>query len=337
MRNVDSIRVLLLIAAIVLPAHLAGAKPTDARNRKFAAADRKAALAWQVSSRNLLADLMSIGDLIRAEASADGIPFKPTVKSTEVHQEYTLYELALNSTPGRRFKIILTVPKNAAKRSCPAVVCIHGHGGHRRATYAPGGAYRGFALALAKRGYVTIATDVGLHKVREKGRTLMGERLWDVMRCVTYVAARPEVDPKRIGCAGLSLGGEMTMWLGAMDTRIVATVSAGFLTTVANMRRGHCRCWEFPNLTANFDFADIYSLTAPRALLCQNGRKEPSRGGFPVAIATKAMAEIQACYKVLGRGDNVALIVHDEGHVVDLPSCLAFLDKHLRPKAKGGQ
>ncbi|MCC6355795.1 MAG: hypothetical protein IT577_18050 [Verrucomicrobiae bacterium] len=33
---------------------------------------------------------------------------------------------------------------------------------------------------------------------------------------MSYLCTSPEVDPSRIGCAGLSLGGEMTMWLAAM-------------------------------------------------------------------------------------------------------------------------
>ena len=46
----------------------------------------------------------------------------------------------------------------------------------------------------------------------------MGERLWDLMRCVECLASLPQVDASRLGCAGLSLGGEMAMWLGAMLT-----------------------------------------------------------------------------------------------------------------------
>ena len=319
-------------AAGALAASAARGGPTDQRKRRFSATDRKQALAWQGESRKVLLELMALSDLIEAdlpERGRPGIALKPAVTSTTAEDDYTLYELGLNSTPARRIGAILTVPKAASPRKCPAVVCIHGHGGDRRTPYAPAGAYRGFGLALAKRGYVTISTDVGQHKVHEKGRTLMGERLWDVMRCVTFLTTRPEVDAKRIGCAGLSLGGEMAMWLGAMDTRLAATVSSGFLTTVANMRRGHCPCWEFPHLTENFDFADIYSLIAPRPLCCQNGRKERAGGGFPVDVAEKAMGQIKACYAVFGQSDGARLVVHGEGHVIDLPSCLAFLDKHL--------
>ncbi len=43
-------------------------------------------------------------------------------------------------------------------------------------------------------------------EVYEDGRLLMGERLWDLMRCVDYLRSLPTVDSKRIGCAGLSLG-----------------------------------------------------------------------------------------------------------------------------------
>ena len=101
------------------------------------------------------------------------------------------------------------------------------------------------------------------------------------------------------------------------------------------MRRGHCPCWNFPKFTEHFDFADIYSLIAPRPLCCQNGRKEPARGGFPVAIAEGAMREIQTCYKAFSKPGNAVLVAHPAGHAVDLPSCLAFLDKHLRPPQAG--
>ncbi len=44
-----------------------------------------------------------------------------------------------------------------------------------------------------------------------------------------------------MGCGGLCLGAEMAMWLGAMDSRMKATVSSGFLTTLANVRDNHCK------------------------------------------------------------------------------------------------
>ncbi len=300
----------------------------DARLRRFAATDVQAAVKWQEESRRLLFDLMKLSDLVEAERK--GIDFKLIELRRKSGIGYTWYELEMNSTPWRRMKAILTVPAGANRS--PAVVCIHGHGGNRNVVYEEG-LYRAFAKRLAERGYVTISADVGQHEVFEAGRTLMGERLWDVMRCVSYLRSRKEVDPGRIGCAGLSLGGEMAMWLGAMDERVRVTVSAGYLTTVANMREGHCPCWEFEGLTANFDWADIYSLISPRALMCQIGQLERAPGGFPVEIARTAMEEIGRCYRVLGKPEGAVLKVHSEGHVFEWESGFSFLEVGLRTGA----
>jgi dienelactone hydrolase len=139
------------------------------------------------------------------------------------------------------------------------------------------------------------------------------------------------VDRSRIGCAGLSLGGEMAMWLGAMDERVAATVVAGFLTRMDQMETNHCKCWKFPGLRQLADFADIYSLMAPRPLLCQNGLQEPP-SQFPVSIARGVMEEVKLIYADMGHADNAALLPHEGGHVIDLPSLLAFFEKNLLRK-----
>jgi hypothetical protein len=226
---------------------------------------------------------------------------------------------------------VLTIPKDAVAGATPAVVCIHGHGGNRNSVHDPKGLYRGFATTLAAGGYVTLSTDVGQHDVQGKERTLMGERLWDVMRLVDLAVSQPEVDSQRIGCAGLSLGGEMAMWLGAMDTRIAATVSSGFLTTMENLRHGHCMCWDFPGLQRRYDFADIYSLISPRPLQCQNGRRERLPGGFPVDLSEQAMAEIKQAYRVDGAEDAAQLAVHPDGHVFDVDAAVKLFDQVLKP------
>ena len=118
------------------------------------------------------------------------------------------------------------------------------------------------------------------------------------------------------------------MWLGAMDQRMTASISAGFLTVMDHMEQNHCMCWKFPGLRELVDFADIYSLTAPRALLCQNGLKEPP-SQFPVSIAREALREIEPIYQDFGQPENLELVAHEGGHVFDVPSLLAFFQKHL--------
>lgn len=307
------------------------AADTEAPKKQFAATTEKDAERWQAESRELLFKLLKLDDLqATRQAGGTAIPFDVKLTKTENRDGYVWQELELNSTTTRRIKAVLTIPTGRMVAKHPGMVCIHGHGGSRYVVYDRTNIYHGFATELAEKGYVTISTDVGQHNVYEKDRTLMGERLWDVMRCADYVASLPDIDVSRIGCAGLSLGGEMAMWLGAMDPRMRVTVSSGYLTTVANMRVGHCQCWNFPGLTENFDFSDIYSLTAPRALSCQNGRLERSPGGFPVDLAEKAMDEIRKSYKVFDKQDRVDLDIHPAGHEFIVPTAVAFIEKNLR-------
>ena len=112
-------------------------------------------------------------------------------------------------------KSIVTSPAAGEEGPRPAVVCIGGHGSDLYSPYdettVPRDSarvkadriYRGFGTALTARGYVTISTTVSQHEVREKDRSLMGERLWDLIRCVDYLESLPNVDVSRIGCAGL--------------------------------------------------------------------------------------------------------------------------------------
>ena len=145
---------------------------------------------------------------------------------------FTVKEMTIQSTPGRRIEIVLTIPERRQRAACRPWCASADMVPPSSPPYTNGKAfgplpadtsdgsplYKGFAAELAKSGYVTISTLVSQHEVYEKGRTLMGERLWDLMRCVSYLESLPKVDKLRIGCGGLSLGGEMTMWLAAMDT-----------------------------------------------------------------------------------------------------------------------
>lgn len=313
-----------LMTLLVALCSVAGAAD-DLRSMKYTSRSAADAEAWQQDLRARLFRAMKIDDLVAREAE---IALDPRVVSKADKGTYTEQEIEIQSTPGRTIRVLVTAPTKK-NPPCPAVVCIHGHGGNRRVVHENLKIYKGFAAELAARGYVTIAADVGQHEVYEQGRTLMGERLWDLMRCVDYLRSMPKVDPNRIGCGGLSLGGEMAMWLGAMDTRVVATVSAGFLTRMDQMEHNHCMCWKFDGLRELVDFADIYAMTAPRPLVCQNGEKEPP-SQFPPSIAREALKEIRAAYSDMGKPDDVQLDVHPGAHEIDLPNLLEFFDKHLR-------
>ena len=290
------------------------------RAGKYTPGTREEALAWQRELRESFLKLLKMEDLV---AHKIRLPLNARTISSEDKGAFVLHEMEINSTPASRIKVVLTIPRDVAE-ACPAVVAIAGHSGTRHSCYQG----RGFATLLAEKGYVTVSTRISQHSVREQERSMMGERLWDLMRCVDLLASRREVDPGRIGCAGNSLGGEMAMWLAAMDERIAATMSAGFLTRMDQLEHNHCRCWKFPGLRTLADFSDIYALTAPRPLMCQNGLQERPTW-FTVPLARKALADIKPIYEVLGAPEHLEFLAHEGGHVIELPSLLAFLGKHL--------
>jgi hypothetical protein len=324
---------LVITGLAVCPSVLAEAPAL--RTDPCRATDAASLQAWQEAARSTLFTLLKMDDQVAANRH-DGqgrspVALHASVLETVPQEAFTRHLVEIDARPDRRIKVVLTVPLKTEPGKTPAVVCIHGHGGNRDVVYDRTNIYGGFATVLAERGYVTLSANVGQHDVQDKERrTLMGERLWDLIRVADLAASRPEVDASRIGCGGLSLGGEMAMWLGAMDTRIRATVSSGFLTKMENLRVGHCMCWDFPGLQERYEFADIYSLISPRDLQCQNGAKERLPGGFPVNLAEEAMAEIKLACAAAGREAAAELAIHPQGHVFDVTAGVRFLDEALR-------
>lgn len=306
---------------------------------RYTSRSEEAAGAWQANVRARLLQRLKLDRLISTRGS---LPFDPTEILRTDQETYHVKEMEISATPTRRIRIIVTLP-NSPAGPVPAVVCVGGHGSDLYSPYdlktiagkeprkERDAIYKGFGSVLATMGYATVSTTVSQHSVHEAGWSLMGERLWDLMRCVDYMESLSTVDSHRIGCAGLSLGGEMTMWLGAMDERIMATVSAGFLTTMDHMEQNHCMCWKFDGLRELVDFADIYALIAPQPLQCQNGLLEPA-SQFYVPLARQAMENVRVIYRDMDRPENAILDVHRGGHIIDLPGLVYFFDKHLFQK-----
>lgn len=147
------------------------------------------------------------------------------------------------------------------------------------------------------------------------GTTWPGIVFWDDMRTVDYLVTRPEVDPKRIGCAGISMGGYRSMFLSALDSRIRAGCVVGFMSTVRPMIHAHLdtHSWVhfLPELHRYLDWPDVVSLAAPRALLVQQCSKD---GLFPLAGMQDAVAKIATVYDRAGAKDQFTGRFYDEPH-----------------------
>jgi hypothetical protein len=299
----------LIVAALLLSLAPAASGADPVRKLRLRVETKEGTTRWQQEAREKLFALMMGGKKPQA------VPAAPRVlRRIEVPRSgYVLEELSLQSLPDRRLHAWLAVPRKPTGR-VGAVLALHGHGGTGEQVVRGQGLYW-YGRALAEMGYVVIAPDIGSHDLQHAGWSLMGERVWDALCCLDYVVTRPEVDPNRLAVAGLSLGGETTMYVAALDERIKAACSSGWLTNVANMKHGHCPCWNFRGLEEHFDFADVFACVAPRPLVCEIGEKERAPGGFPVEVARKAFDEVQQGYRVLGAEKRVYLDIHPEGHV----------------------
>lgn len=117
------------------------------------------------------------------------------------------------------------------------------------------------------------------------GMTWPGIVFWDDLRTVDYLVSRPEVDPKRLGCLGISMGGYRTMFLAALDERIKAACITGFMSTVQPMIKAHVDTHSnihfIHGLHRYLDWPDVASLHAPMPLLvqqCSQDRLFPLQG-----------------------------------------------------------
>lgn len=108
------------------------------------------------------------------------------------------------------------------------------------------------------------------------GTNWPGVFAYEDRRSVDYLLTRPEVDRKRIGCGGLSMGGLRTIFLAGLDLRIKAAFCVGFMTTIRGILRNNVRCppghgllMFVPHLYPQLDLPDVIGLHAPQPLMVQ--------------------------------------------------------------------
>ena len=147
------------------------------------------------------------------------------------------------------------------------------------------------------------------------GATWPGIVFWDDIRTVDYLVTRPEVDPARIGCEGISMGGYRALFLAALDRRIKAGCIVGFMSTVRPMIRRHVdtHSWVhfLPALHRYLDWPDVASLTAPRSLLVLQCARDDL---FPPEGMKDSVEKIAAVFDRAGVKDQFTGRFYDEPH-----------------------
>lgn len=294
--------------------------------------------AWQQAFRGKLNDLLG-------DTSPPG-----QWKAVEEHRteldDHIRYELLL-TTPEHvpSVPVYLLVPRGASSANrAPGVLCVHGHGnyGHHPivgrtdiegVAAAIERAHYDYGLQFVRRGYVVAAPCMipfGRRVDREKygrddpcavtfvrmqalGKLPLAENLRDLRWCLDLLQSRPEVAGERIGCAGLSYGGRMTMFAAAMDERIrVAAPSGAFnLLQERIMHRYSCGSQIVPGLLKYGDYSEVGSLIAPRPCVWEIGSKDSLISPQWAAVFRR---RLQRAYQAYGALNQLHFDEFDGGH-----------------------
>jgi dienelactone hydrolase len=245
--------------------------------------------------------------------------------------------ISYESEPGDVVPAVVMIPRH---RTAPlaAVICHHQHAGDYELGKSEvvgwaGNPQQAYAAELCALGYLTLAPDaIGFeerrhprlpgadyerflaHELLLKGLTLQGKMIWDVMRAVDYLATRPEVDGKRIGMMGHSLGAVETWFSMALESRIKAGAASCGTTTYAAVlaaERYHNYGFYVPGVLEWGDIPEIVSMIAPRPFLILAGEQDR---GFPVSGAKEVAARGGMLYRRLGAPEALGLFVSPGGH-----------------------
>lgn len=264
---------------------------------------------------------------------------------------FTITKLIYQSRPGLFVTALLYEP--AGKGPFPAVLQMHGHNPEGKFGVNP----QSTSLDLVKSGYVCLTVDAfgayerahdAYHKQNHGnilggsllniGETLMGAQVVDNMRGIDLLRSLPNVRKDRIGATGASGGGNQTMWLSAMDTRVAAAmpvVSVGsFESYVYGM---NCMCELLPDGLTMTEESGILALIAPRPLRIGNALYDCNHD-FSVAEMLRTYHPVERIYWKLGCPGNISFHVADRVHGMtdrQRESVLGFFAETLKGEGHG--
>jgi dienelactone hydrolase len=318
----------------------------------FASKDRPRARAWQKRARGKLVELLG-GFPGRAR-------LKPRVLDTRALGGYTREAIVFDSRPDLTVFGYLLLPRKAPT-AVPVVICLPGHGrgcddivgiaedGADRITRS--GYARDFALQVVENGYAAFAIEqLGFGCRRDEaarrrgagqsscqpsagaallfGQTMIGWRVWDVMRAIDYLETRPEIDRSRIATMGISGGGTISLFSAALDARIKAAVVSCYFNTFRDsiLSLSHCIDNYVPGILNYFEMYDVAGLVAPRGLFIESGSRDPI---FPVEGSREAFQKARAIYSAFRAGDKLGFEVFEGEHVFHGKGAFEFLRSSL--------
>lgn len=278
------------------------------------------------------------------------VPLDMEVTEETVCDGYRRYRIVFDSEDTMSVPAYLLEPDHRESPG-PAVLAVHGHGPGKSQVCglepdsAPGSDY---AAEFARRGHIVLAPDLRcfgeradwnppdhyacdtnlVHQVMGGWHPLT-QNLWDLSRALDVLEEHPLVDSSRIGVAGLSYGGTLSLFLAASDERVAAAVVSGYFSSWGESHKvpwNMCGSQVLFGMLGQMEHADLGALIAPRPLLIETGREDLI---FPLAAAEQAVDRLRTLYDHLGAGDQLLHDVFDGEHQWHGARAYPFLDHHL--------
>ena len=273
-------------------------------------------------------------------------PANPNVRTlaTENKGGYIVETFVFSNGVDSEVPGYLAIPSNRTGR-LPAILAMHGHSSSKENIFGTQPSSQTVAELLARNGYVVMAIDNYFNGERKGtgpagdrevmamgsdqemslfklnlwlGRTLWGMMLRDEQIALDYLASRPEVDPKRIGAQGMSMGSTRAWWLAAIDDRIKAVVGVACFTRYEDLiaireLRAHGIYYVVFGLLNHFDSEGVMALLAPRPFLALTGDRD---AGSPPEGMEKLEQILTRVYNLHGRPEAFQSVIYPEtGHV----------------------
>ncbi len=300
---------------------------------------------WKANTRARLAEITGMPTMIRCDPN-------PKILSETQCDGYKRIEMTIETEPSILTSFFALIPDGLEDgKKYPAIVATHGHASCGKLAVAGVRAFPelsdsidqhnyDYGVQYVKEGFIVFCPDArGFGPRRESvlhgdegwkrigstcaqlnsmamplGQTVTGMWVWDLMRLVDYIQTREDVDPQRIGCAGLSGGGLQSLWLSAMDDRIQCSVVSGYFYGYKQAlleEAWNCSCNYVPHLWETVDMGDIGALIAPRPFLVETGDEDDLNGRDGVANVTSQLDITRKAYALFDSTDKV---YHDVFH-----------------------
>lgn len=279
------------------------------------------------TARRRLRQLLALPPRPRAPVRAKRIGVRRT-------RHYVLETWSLDLNGREPVPAYFTAPRRSAA-PVPAVLFSHSHGGRYhwgKEELIRGSPYMAappYAEALARAGIAALCIDhwcFGQRATRGesslakellwRGQSMWGFMVADSLRALDWLCRREDVDARRIGATGMSMGSTMSWYVAALDTRIAACADLCCLTDFDSLIASdgldeHGIYYYVPGLLNHFTTAAINALIAPRPHLALAGLKDALT---PVAGLRRIDRELKKVYARAGAPQNWRLRTYPVAH-----------------------